>query len=227
MHDDCIYKQICTSECDKFCVRYSEMSYLLKTSNLPKSQQCFHRLQPDNCDLPAFEKLADIQMNIEQFVNDGNLLYLYSKQVGNGKTTWMVKLLLQYFHEVWVCNGFTERGIFINVPTYLMQCKNAISTPDSKLPKIQNALMHDDLVILDDIAVTSLSAYDYSTLYGYIDSRLFANKAMFFTGNYAPEELKSILGERLASRIANGVVIELKGKDMRNYDTTSNSKLCD
>ena len=215
MHEDCIYKGNCDDECKNLCIRYSEMKYLLSKSNLPKSQQCIHRLEPESCDIRAFEQLADIQENIEEFVKNGNNLYLFSRQVGNGKTTWMVKLLLQYFHEINYGNCHKERGLFINVPTYLMQAKNAISSPSEEVENLKDLMMKVDLVIFDDITAVKLSNYDYSTLLGYIDSRLFNGKSMFFTGNYEKEKLSDILGDRLASRVCSGTVIELFGKDRR------------
>ena len=215
MHEDCIYKEVCKTECKNLCIRYSEMSYLLKTSNLPKSQWGFHKLFPDECDVPAFEKLADIQMNIKEFVENGEVLYLYSKQVGNGKTTWTVKMLLQYFNEIWAGNGFNKRGLFINVPTFLNRAKQAISKPDKEFDELRALLPEIDVVIFDDITATKLSNYDYTLLLAPIDTRLFSNKSMIFTGNYAPEELSPILGDRLQSRICKGVNIELKGQDMR------------
>ena len=88
-------------------------------SNIPQSQQCIHRLKPDECDVPAFEKLADIQNNIVDFTKNGGLLYIYSKICGNGKTTWTIKMMLQYFNEIWRGNCLEPRGIFVNVPTFI------------------------------------------------------------------------------------------------------------
>lgn len=215
MYEDCIYKGICEDECENLCTQYAEMSYLLKTSNLPKSQWRIHKMYPDECDLPAFERLAEIQENIYDFVKQGKNIYLYSKQLGNGKTTWMVKLLLQYFNEVWYGNGFKERGIIINVPTYLIRCKHAISRPDEELNDIHERILNCDLAILDDVTVTNLSNYDYTNLLAYVDSRLFSGKSTFYTGNYAPNELEKIVGGRLASRISSSEIIELKGIDNR------------
>ena len=215
MHEDCIYKEICQTECKNLCVRYSEMSYLLQMSEIPKSQQRIHKLYPDECDIPAFEQLADIQMNIEEFVKQGEILYLYSKQVGNGKTTWTVKLLLQYFNEIWAGNGFKRRGLLINVPSYLMKLKDTITHPDEHFSGIQHDISEIDLVVFDDITATKLSNYDYTSLLAPIDKRIFGNKAMIFTGNYSPGELEPVIGKRLKSRICEGTVIELKGQDMR------------
>lgn len=217
MHEDCLYKNInfCETDCPNLCIRYSEMKYLLKYSNLPESQRCFHKLYPDECDVSAFEKLADIQSNIKEFIQNGNNLYLYSKWVGNGKTTWMIKLLMQYFHEIAVGNCHRERGLFINVPTYLMQSKNAISTPDPKLEELKQLMMKVDVLVLDDITAVKMSNYDYSTLLGYVDSCIFSGRSIFCTGNYKPNELDEVLGARLASRVCSGTIIELNGKDMR------------
>ena len=218
---DCIYKGICQNECGSSCYRYSEMKYLLDTSNIPKSQQCIHRLKPDDCDVPAFEKLAEIQMNIEEFTNNGGILYIYSDTCGNGKTTWTIKLMLQYFNEVWAGNGFECRGIFINVPTFLTMSKQVINLPNPEFEKMRAKLGIVDLVAFDDVTATKFSNYDYTTLLAYIDQRIFNNKATIFTGNIKPENLYDVLGDRLASRICQGTNIQLRGLDNRwsNYNS--------
>lgn len=215
MHEDCIYKEICQTECKNLCVRYSEMSYLLKTSNLPKSQQCFHKMYPDECDVPAFEQLADIQANIQEYVEQGSILYLYSRQVGNGKTTWTIKMLLQYFNEIWAGNGFNQRGLFINVPTFLNQSKLVISKPSKEFDDLRTQITQVDIVVFDDITATKLSNYDYTNLLSFIDQRVFQQKCCLFTGNIPPSSLAECVGSRIASRICSGDIIELKGQDMR------------
>lgn len=215
MKEDCLYKEVCTDECGNLCVRYSQMKYMLDHSNLPKSQRCIHKLKAPSCDIAAFDKLKNIQDYIDEFVEEGHNLYLWSTNVGNGKTTWSIKLLMQYFDSVWEYSAFNQMGIFINVPTYLMRCKNNISTPDEGLPDIQNGLLNAPLAVFDDVIVSKLSSYDYTNLEGYIDARLFEKRSMIFTGNYSPNELEQLVGKRLRSRICSDVVIELKGKDMR------------
>ena len=154
---DCIYEPYCDNECHSMCIRYLETKYLLDASNIPKSKQKVNTLYPDTCDINSFSMLSDIREDIKEFVRCGSNLYIYSSTCGNGKTTWAIKIMLQYFNEMWAGNGFTERGIFINVP---------------------------------------------------------------YTGNIKPEQLSNYVGERLASRIANNsILIELKGRDMRNGTT--------
>lgn len=217
-NSNCIYQGLCDHECPSTCIQWVVMKYLLKHSNIPKSKQKIHRLRPAECDISAFEKLSEIQMNIEDFTNNGGILYIYSKQCGNGKTTWSIKMLLQYFNEIWEGNGLNVRGVFVNVPSFLIKCKAVISKPDDEFEELRENLSNVDLVVFDDIsALGNLSSFDYTNLYSYIDSRCFKEKAMILTGNHTPEQLSEILGDRLASRICSGINIELKGCDMRAW----------
>lgn len=224
--EDCIYYDVCslveTETCNKSCVRYLEMKHLLESSNIPKSKWTHHPLEPDKCDVQAFKRLVKIQKNITTFVNQNNFLYLYSTTCGNGKTTWSIKLMLQYFNEVWSGNGFKRRGIFINVPTFLSKCKDVISNPDPEFEELRQDICTADFVIFDDMVVNKMSNYDYSTLLTYTDQRIFNEKTTVFTGNIPLDNLSYFIGDRLASRITSGITIELKGVDRRG--STSNNQ---
>jgi DNA replication protein DnaC len=100
------------------------------------------------------------------------------------------------------------------VPSLLLQLKD-FNNPLSD--EYKNDILNCDLIILDDIASTGISQYDLTQLMLYIEHRILYEKSIIFTGNIAPEELQSVLGERLASRIRakNTVKIELKGADKR------------
>ena len=67
-----------------------------------------------------------------------------------------------------------------------------------------------------------LSNYDYTTLLNYVDQRVFNCKSTIYTGNANPKNLNQVIGDRLASRISNGYIIELKGLDRRNDSATNN-----
>ena len=216
---DCIFESNCDLQPCKFpyCMKYKEMKFLLDNSNIPKAKQCVNELEPEDCDIKAFEKLADIRDNILEFVTQGKDLYIYSEICGNGKTTWSIKLMLQFFNEVWAGNGFVERGIFINVPTFLSKIKSTISNPDLNFEKLKENLTITDLVIFDDISSTKLSEYDYTTLLSFIDVRALNCKSCFYTGNTNSENLVKFLGDRLASRVCgrDTYKVVLKGKDRR------------
>jgi DNA replication protein DnaC len=215
--EDCIYKDVCTQDCKDNCIRFLEMDYLLHTSNIPKSKQKALPLIPDSCDMDSFIELSNIRDNIKEFVETSQNLYLYSENCGNGKTSWAIKLMLQYFNEVWAGNGFTNRGVFIHVPTFLIKYKSTISKPDEDFEHLKDKILNTDLVIWDDIASTKLSEYDYSILLTYLDQRTLYEKSNIFTGNILPEKLSQVIGLRLASRICgdNTIKIQLKGGDNR------------
>lgn len=217
---DCIYSEVCDNECKSFCLRYSEMKFMLDTSGIPKNKQKFNRLIPSDCDIQAFKSLAAIQTSVTDFVNNGCNLYLHSDNCGNGKTTWAIKLLMQYFHEKWAGNGFTKRGLFINVPSFLTSHKNNISKTNDKLMETLDDLLDVDIVVWDDIAVSQLTDYETNILLSYIDQRILNGEANIFTGNMRPLLLEDKVGERLSSRILSGYIFELLGGDSR-YGSTS------
>lgn len=196
-------------------LRFQEMLYMIESSGIPE-KVIGTRLTPDEVDYNQFVRLANIQENIIEFVESGNNLYLYSKTCGNGKTTWAIKLLLQYFNEIWACNNYKERGLFINVPSFLTKIKTVIGKPDAQFEHIRELIDTVDIVIWDDIASTKLSDFDYNTLLTHIDKRTLEGKCNVYTGNILPAELDKYIGQRLSSRVLNhSTLIELLGNDRR------------
>lgn len=212
---DCWYHSVCDLDTCNSCIRYMEMCELMELSGIPKKRQYPVSLTPEKIDYVTFCMLAEIKDDIVNFVDNGENLYLYSSNTGNGKTTWAIKLMLKYFDSVWAGNGFKCRGLFIHVPTFLIQLKD-FSSVDKELERIKNELKDVDLVIWDDIASTDLSSYDHSQLLTYIDQRILKQKSNIFTGNLGGKDIEKALGQRLSSRVWNSSVkYELKGKDRR------------
>lgn len=216
--DDCWYKNVCTQKCSAGCVRYTEMKYLVDNSGIPSSRQYPIALEVDNIDYDKFMALAAIKNNILEFVQNGNNVYIASKNTGNGKTSWAIKLLLKYFDSIWAGNGLKIRGLFIHVPTLLLQLKN-FNSPLSE--EYKNNLIQADLIVWDEIASTSISNYDYSNLLMFLENRLLNNKSNIFTTNCTDKnDLEEIIGVKLASRVWNtSNIILLKGKDRRGISS--------
>ena len=190
------------------------MKWQFDNSGLPKSKYMPIKLKPQSNDRRAFEKLADIRENIEDFVEQGKNLYICGEIPGNGKTSWAIKMLQTYFHYVAEGNMFEVKGMFVSVPDLLLRLKD-FSNPVSN--EYKDNLRNTDLLILDDIAVTGLSQYDYLQLFTLIDSRMLAGKSIIFTSNVTDiKKLEEVIGERLASRVfGNSIIVEIKGGDMR------------
>ena len=193
------------------------MKYLVDNSGIPKSKQYPVLLEAQE-DYEQFIRLAEIKNNIFEFVNNRYNLYIASRNTGNGKTSWSIKLMLKYFDEVWAGNGLKIRGLFIHIPTLLLQLKN-FSNP---LPEeYKQNIMDVDLVIWDEIASTTISQYDYSNLLMFLENRLLNGKSNIYTSNsVSKESLEGIVGNKLASRIWNtSEIIEFRGKDKRGCIT--------
>lgn len=212
--DDCWYKTVCTYEPCTNCIRYVEMKYLMEHSGLSKKRQKPIKLN-SAYDQKAFKLLDEIRLDIVNFVENGESLYLYSEHTGNGKTSWSIKLLLRYFDQIWAGNGFRQRGYFISVPAFLNQVKNF--SDEKARQKLIKTLSTVDLVVWDDIASTKLSDYDIQQLLVVVDQRIAEGLANIYTGNITSrDKLEIALGDRLASRIWNtSTLVEFKGKDRR------------
>jgi DNA replication protein DnaC len=198
------------------------MLSLCEQSNIPKAKwEKPIRLSADGIDIPAFKRLREIQLNINDFVRNANSLYLYSENVGNGKTSWSIKLMMSYFNSVWAGNAFRCRGLFINVSDFLSKNKQIISSYDPEFDAMRAKLKTVDLVVWDDIATSNLSEYDHQMLYTYINERCVSGKSNIFTGNLSESSLVKSVGVRLSSRIWNASeVICLREQDKRgnSYD---------
>lgn len=200
-----------------------QMNWQMENSGLPKAKQkaiSLYLSDTNTMDKDAFYRLADIRKNIVEFVQSGSNLYICSSYTGNGKTSWAIKMLQTYFHHTAVGSYEHLRGMFVSVADLLLRLKD-FNSPVSRTYK--DNLETVDLVIWDDIALTTLSVYDYNQLYNIINNRTFAEKANIFTSNSTTYEgLVKLVGNKLASRIWNtSEIIELKGKDFRYNGTAS------
>ena len=215
--EECWYKEICSRETCEGCIKFLEMKYLMEHCNLPKSKQQPIVLTAPQIDLEAYKRLAEIKDNILDFVAEGKNLYITSFSAGNGKTSWAIKLMHKYFEEVWDGNGLRPRALFISVPQFLLKCKD-FGNKDPQFEEMKKLLHTIDLVVWDDVASTTMSAYDYSQLLAYLDTRILSDLSNIYTGNYETyESVKDRLGMKLASRIFTNTteVITFNAVDLR------------
>jgi len=216
---DCWYTKTCKNykeNCMNNCIRYNEMNYLMKSARIPKGNQFKNELIPSPIDVENFKYLAKIKKDVTNFIKNGENLYIFSSTFGNGKTTWSIKIMQSYFNQIWAGNGFTQRGLFIHVPSFLTKFKEVINKKDEEFEDMKKQLLEVDLVIWDDIAAGKLTDYDHTNLLTYIDQRKLNGKSNIYTGNLNEQELVEALGNRLKSRVYNdSAVVELFGNDRR------------
>ena len=192
----------------------------LNNSQIPKRYLNEIVLIPSKIDEKTFEELNNIKLNIKKFVDSGNNLLICSNNVGNGKTTWAIKLLKEYIKSIGnikIKNNCP--GLFINITNFLNEKKLAISDKElqEKVIDIEHKILNSNLVIFDDLGVKDISQYDMGNIYYWIDERTNNMRSCIFTSNLLPNQLKKVLDERLYSRIVNySVIKEVKDGDSRN-----------
>lgn len=192
---------------------------IYKNSNIPliylKSDL---GLKPESEDRPAFMRLKNIHDDCVRFVRQNWHLNLYSNNVGNGKTTWAIKIM-KNFIDTYACN-YDLDCIFINVPEFISLKKRSFSSPEAAamFNQFEERILNARLVIFDEIASKQSSDFDEDLLYRLINHRTSNGKSTIYTSNVLPEELRKLVGERIADRITgtpNTANIELKGGSRR------------
>ena len=211
---NCWYKDTCQDEC-YMCQTYLQLKWQMDNSGLSVIQQKPIEMRIVNeVDRRVYKWLAIYRENIVENTLAGNNLYICSKNTGNGKTSWAIRMLHSYLHHTAVGNYDNLKGMFISVPDLLIKLKDW----DNPIPaSYRRSIESVDLVVWDDIAIAGISSFDYVQLYTLLNNRLSAGKSNIITGNcVSKDDLVNLIGERLATRIWNtSEIIEFKGKDVR------------
>lgn len=205
-----------TKQCSDLCDRYIQTQSLMDNSNLPQNYRVPLKLiitEKNKVDTDAYKRLAEIKKDINDFVANGKNLYLCSTNFGNAKTSWAVKLLLNYFYKNWYRSYGQTKGIYVSVPKFIDDIKK-FNNPPAYIQHIAEA----DIVIWDDIGCGAYATdYQRQQLLMFIEDRMSAGKCNIYTSNITNIfNLSENLGGRLASRVFNASeVIEFHGTDFR------------
>lgn len=215
--DTCEYRNHCNKN---FCIREYKLNYYFDKANISvdKRKKISLRIDQDGRDEKAFTRLASIEKDIKTFVENGNNLYIYSENVGNGKTSWAYRLACSYIQKVRFKKPMRTIVLFISVPRFLLELKSNISNRSDYISCLfdERIIYNADLVIWDDIGSKAGTEYEVSHLLSIIDDRINNGKSNIYTSNLNEEELHQLLGDRLYSRIYHASeVIHIVGKDKR------------
>jgi len=224
---DCEFVEYC-GECkyadsDKICLRRPGFKAQLRLSRLPAYQWQNFKLIPDEIDVPAYEKLASIAETITdrvQTLGSRNLV-ICGDNMGNGKTTWAIKLLKYYLHDIaWeVYNDEYAHGAFVPTSQYVLDAKDfSYGSAHKRYEEVRDAADRADLTVWDDIGSAEYTRYDYINLLVPIERRILAGKFNIFTTNFTSysDDFINRVGDRLANRIwQTSDIVELKGEGAR------------
>lgn len=214
--DDCPYSKICenkTSEgdCSKMCARFHEIDLLFSNANIPRRYLQPYRLFPGELDKENYDILNGIKNNILDLTKKGFNLYIVSNQKQNGKTSWAIKIIQQYFHYIWPEPGSRKRALYVDVNEYLTQIKASFNNYNDEVMKdFERDIDLVDIVIWDNIDESKLSEWERGNIKQHIKKRLANQMSNIFVGNNLDHKLSSIIGEDLKYYVQdNSIIIPL------------------
>lgn len=218
---DCYLRRNCKKykegKCEGvFCQKLFRVDSIYNNAGLSEYQKKHIGLLVDKEDEVCYTELYQISKNIQKFVTNGSILYLWSKIPGNGKTSWALKFLQSYIDSRWYEVPVSTIALFINVPKFFTDLKASFSEQDSWISHVRKYASTVELVVWDDIGTKGLTEFEREMLLSIINARIENRKANIFTSNCNPRELEDILQPRLASRIlSTAKKYEFRGKDKR------------
>ena len=90
LNNKCPFYSSCNHrDCNTFCLKYYKSNYYFNCALIPENRRFIFplRIDSDGRDEKAFVRLSEISKNIDEFVEKGNNLYIYSSIAGNGKSS--------------------------------------------------------------------------------------------------------------------------------------------
>ena len=100
----------------------------------------------------------------------------------NGKTSWAIKIMQNYFKQIEGSAGLEPRGLYVDCAMFTRKYKEAMELASSKkeVTPLQIHIPKVDLVIWDNLYSRAYTEFDINLLSSYIDERLNNGKANIF-----------------------------------------------
>ena len=197
-----------------------KLNNLFELSGLPKKYFEPQHLVRREVDAECWDWLEDVRNNIVEEVQRGLNIVITSTIVGNGKTSWVVRLLQRYLAETALDGRMVEKGMFVVSAQLLTEFGdyNYFQTMKEFLERFEK-LKTCDLLVIDEIGGGSLTKASYPYLYDLVNYRVDNNLSTIYTTNYTDEEIIDLLGQRLYSRIYDtSVVLEFEASNVRGLE---------
>lgn len=208
------------SECSDVCGGYRVLRALYTLSRIPVRYQYKIDLIPEAVDMQSFISLNDFKENIVEHVNNGDGLYIWGENTGNGKTSWACKIMSYYFRKIAFNSGLENEGLYIYLPTFLDELRNSYAHPSAEFEEELEMVKSCRLLIIDDIGAERVTEWVRERLVSIINTRSSNGLSTIYTSNLSLAGLADKLGDdRISSRIRGSVKeIHLAGKDNRGIE---------
>lgn len=192
---------------------------LLAESGVPKKYFEPQELVLRSVDSDAWNWLEDYRCNVMEHVKNGKSIVITSPIVGNGKTSWAIRLLQRYIAETALDGRLVDRAVFC-VSSSMLEIFGDFGYFETSIEFFDylNRLKKCDLLVIDEIGSGRITQVSYNHFYDLVNYRVDNNLATIYTTNYNDEQIKDALGERLYSRIYDmSTVIEFSASNVRGY----------
>lgn len=195
------------------------LKQLFQIAELPSKFFEPQKLKERKIDKEAWDFLENYRRNTVEFVTGGMGLVVISPNVGNGKTSWVVRLLQRYIAETALDGRLADRGLFINCAKLLQELGDYNYFSSAELKERLERLKNVDLLVIDELGSGNLNKIAYPYFYDLINYRVDNQKATFYTSNLNDNQITQWGGERLYSRIFDtNPVVTFNADNVRGLD---------
>lgn len=195
-----------------------KFNILLNNSLLPKKYQTPQQLVPRIDDLEAWEFLEEVRNDIVQEVKSGSVFVISSRNVGNGKTSWAIRLLQRYLAETALDGTLADKGMFINYTSLVTSLSDFKYRDTEEFREMYKRLKTCQLLVVDELGGAGTNKISYPLIYDIIDNRNLNQLSTIYTTNLEEGVLRDQLGERLFSRVYDYcTLIEFHSDNVRGY----------
>ena len=192
---------------------------LLVESGVPKKYYVPQKLVRRQVDEQLWDFLEDYRNDVVNKVHSGNNLVITSPIVGNGKTSWVIRLLQRYIAETALDGDLGDKGVFC-VCSNMLEIFGDFGYFETSIEFFDylNRLKNCKLLVIDEIGSGRINPVSYNHFYDLINYRVDNGLTTIYTTNYSDERIQEVLGERLYSRIYHtATVLEFRADNVRGY----------
>lgn len=192
---------------------------LLVESGVPKKYYVPQKLVRRQVDEQLWNFLEEYRNDVVNKVHSGNNLVITSPIVGNGKTSWAIRLLQRYIAETALDGDLGDKGVFC-VCSNMLEIFGDFGYFETSIEFFDylNRLKNCKLLVIDEIGSGRITPVSYNHFYDLINYRVDNGLTTIYTTNYSDERIQEVLGERLYSRIYHtATVLEFRADNVRGY----------